>query len=375
MGLLGHALSRAAGVPLPQLMEQRIFEPLGMRSTGYGGAGEDATSLVAGHQLRDTVPHWTETEAIGGAGGLRSSAEDLLRYLDANIGPPQSDLERAMRAAHEPRRPEGAGDERIGLAWVTSTANGHTIVRPSGGTGGFRSELAFDPERGVGIVVLANSSAYNDNLGENLIAAGPPPSLPEVDVAAETLGSYPGSYQSANGLPLYIDVDGEGHLTGQAPSQTRFRLYATSDSTFYAKRVPFELTFNRSGDGEVEDLVLAVGANTNRFERVGDDVPRSDVIAGHDAGTITAEDIARYEGTYIVEIQGQPTELRVYGEDGRLMANLGNQTISRLLPRGDHEFVPAAGLQARVVFDVEDGRARTVTMIQNRQTVTGERRR
>jgi CubicO group peptidase (beta-lactamase class C family) len=375
MGLLGHALARAADTTLRGLMEERILEPLGMDMTGYALEGELAERMTRGHRDQDVVPMWYGTEASEGAGGLRSNAEDLLAYLSANVGRPETDLERAMRVAQEPRRPVGDGRQRIGLAWRTTNVNGRSIVMHGGGTGGFDTEVAFDPERHVGVVILTNSTDYGGNLGQDLIGGSLPPTLPEIALDPEALAPFAGEYESGGGLPLYVRLDENGYLTGQAQSQVRFRLYATSDSSFYAKRVPFIITFHTDEDGKVEDLVLAVNERTNRFARVGDELPPPAVAAGNASPPLSAEEIARYEGTYVLEIEGQTVEFGVFGQEDRLMGDVGGRGVIQLLPRGDHEFAASADPRLRILFTLEDGRAQTVTLHQPDDTVSGPRRR
>jgi CubicO group peptidase (beta-lactamase class C family) len=373
MGLLGHALARASNTTLQALMEERVLGPLGMDMTGFALEGELAEWVASGHRDQKVAPIWLGTEASEGAGGLRSSAEDLLSYLSANVGQADTDLERAMRVAQEPRRPVGDGPQRIGLAWRTTAVNGRRIVMHGGGTGGFDTEVAFDPERRVGVVILTNSTDFGDNLGQDLIGGRLPPTLPEIALDPEALAPFAGEYQSGGGLPLYVRLDENGYLTGQAQSQVRFRLFATSDSSFYAKRVPFIITFHTDEEGKVEDLVLAVNERTNRFARIGDDVPPSAVAAGNASPPLSAEEIARYEGTYAIEIEGETVEFRVYGEGDRLMGDVGGRGVIRLLPRSEHEFAVSADPRIRIIFTLEDGRAQSVTLHQPDGTVSGPR--
>ncbi len=373
MGLLGHALARAAETELPELMAERVLDPLGMNRTGYGRAGDSTPGLVRGHQLADTVPHWTTTEAIWGAGGLRSTAEDLLRFIATNVGPADTDLERAMREAHEPRRP-GRAEEQVGLAWVNLSVNDRRIVRHSGSSAGFRAQIAFDLERRVGAALLVNSGSYRESLALDLVSGRLPPSRPQVDPDPGVLANYPGVYETGGGLPLYVALDGDGHLTGQAPNQIRFRLYATSDSTFYAKRVPFTVEFVRNGSGQVEHLILGVGSNTNRFTRIAGDLPDPRAVAGNTVDPLPAQVVATYAGRYVVDVDGEEIELEVYGDDDRLMVNMAGRTITRLLPRAEHQFAPASDPGDRLEFVVEGERAAGVIVTRGGAIHHGERR-
>jgi serine-type D-Ala-D-Ala carboxypeptidase/endopeptidase len=93
MGLLGHILSIRAGIPYTQLVKHRILSVLGMDSTGIAMNSTAITlsdalksRLAKGHIDTKEVNLEFVPEAIQGAGALHSTANDLLKYLAANIG-------------------------------------------------------------------------------------------------------------------------------------------------------------------------------------------------------------------------------------------------------------------------------------------------
>jgi D-alanyl-D-alanine-carboxypeptidase/D-alanyl-D-alanine-endopeptidase len=104
-GLLGHALSRRAGIDYETLVETRICQPLGMKSTRIALSPELRTRLAAGHDV-DLMPaaNW-DFAVLAGTGALRSSANDLLTFLAANLGLTKSTLAEAMAAMLTVRRP------------------------------------------------------------------------------------------------------------------------------------------------------------------------------------------------------------------------------------------------------------------------------
>ncbi len=169
-GVLGEALARATGLPYGELVHQRVVSPLGLRDTRVEPDGSEA-SVAVGHTRRGKpVGDW-HLPALAGAGALRSSAADLLRFLRAHLDPDSTPLAVPVREVLEPRarisRPLA-----IGLGW-------HILDRPSGsrwwwhngGTGGFMSFVGIDPARGAGVVVLANSARSPDRIGHVLLDA------------------------------------------------------------------------------------------------------------------------------------------------------------------------------------------------------------
>jgi serine-type D-Ala-D-Ala carboxypeptidase/endopeptidase len=158
-GLLGHALARAAGVrDFPELVKIRILRPVGMRHSDFKRSRLKRW-LATGHNEKGTAVSYWDVAALTGAGGLNSTAADMLAYIDANTGPPIKPIERAMRLAHEPRV-EFVEDKRIGLGWQSSQQDGRTVVSHTGGSGGFSSAIAIDPQNGAGVIILTNSANF-----------------------------------------------------------------------------------------------------------------------------------------------------------------------------------------------------------------------
>ena len=170
VGLLGHVLSLRAGVGYGELVRSRICAPLGLADTGLE---VDAGRLAAGHNRRGRpTPHW-HLAALAGAGGLRSTARDLLGFLRLHADQPQTPLGVAARETHRPRIRVGRG--HIGLGWFIFPPGRrvpHQVLVHEGGTGGFRSFAGVVPEARVAVVVLSNQARGVGRLGLRLLASG-----------------------------------------------------------------------------------------------------------------------------------------------------------------------------------------------------------
>ena len=272
-GLLGHALARAAGVPLAELLRSRILEPLGMTTTGYGP---------------DVGP------ALQGGTGLWSSAADMVAFLAANAGPPETALERAMRTTHEVRTafdPEGEG---YGFSWRTYAQSRQPLLLTHGGRTPEGSALiTFAKERGIGTVLLASGSDFNDWAARDLLYFASA-SRPTVDVGSEVLRQYVGSYGSRSGRyraspnsgVIFIRLEDEGHLTYQPSGRIRTPLFAVSDSVFYMLRAPLTVRFDDAGGRMQMALVTdqrepESAGRVRTAWRVDTETPHPDVTAGN----------------------------------------------------------------------------------------------
>ena len=167
-GLLGHALALREGTDFETLIVERILEPLQMPDTAVELTPALRERLATGHdgQLRP-VANW-DLPVLAGAGALRSTVNDLLTFLEANLGLRESALHQAMELARMPQRSDPALDMDIALGWIIATEGDREFAWHNGATGGYASFISFDVEAGEGIVILSNSGLSVDNLAYRL---------------------------------------------------------------------------------------------------------------------------------------------------------------------------------------------------------------
>jgi D-alanyl-D-alanine-carboxypeptidase/D-alanyl-D-alanine-endopeptidase len=169
-GLLGQALAGAAGRPYEELVRERICRPLGMDDTQVVPSLAQAARLAVGHTRRGRPVPRFELPALAGAGALRSTAADLLRFLAANLDPAATPLAAPLEHSQRPRHRMGRGME-VGLGWLIARSPEPLgpLLWHNGGTSGFRSFVGALRDRGVAVVVLSNTARSVDRLGLRLL--------------------------------------------------------------------------------------------------------------------------------------------------------------------------------------------------------------
>jgi CubicO group peptidase (beta-lactamase class C family) len=278
-GLLGHILALRAGTDYESLFKARIAGPLNMASTVITLTPPLRARLAPGHdRLLKPAKNW-DLPTLAGAGALRSSANDMLTFLAAEIGYTQSPLAPAMNAMRLPRRPAGPGME-VALAWHVFTANGKTIFWHNGGTGGYRTYMGFDPEARTGVVVLMNavSLAGGDDIGRHLLNPNAPllpassPALvqpkphTEISLSPAIFDRYVGRYEFSPTAPLLITRDGDRFMA-QLGAQPAVQIFAESEKEFFYRAVDAQLTFETDANGKVVAVVLRQNGLTPRAVR------------------------------------------------------------------------------------------------------------
>ena len=152
-GLLAYTLThKLSGTSYGEMLRERIFGPLGMHHSSNGPDSRRA-ALVQGYTIEgDTAAYWHFTDAMAGGGGIVSTAEDLGLFLRAQFDTTQV----ALALSREPTV-QLEGPQAVGLGWqILSPEPGRTVYWHNGAVGGYRSFMAVDVGKKVGVVVLTN---------------------------------------------------------------------------------------------------------------------------------------------------------------------------------------------------------------------------
>ena len=266
-GLLGDLLARRAGTDYERLVKARVTGPLGMPSTTITLTPDERARLAVGHDssLRK-VENW-DLPSLAGAGALRSTANDLMTFLAAEMGLTPSPLGKAMALTLQVRRPTGAGPLEQALGWEVLHLPTGDIVQHGGGTGGYHTIVAFSPKRRVGVVILTNAEtpAGADDIALHVLAGAPvihlppPPPPPAerhaVTLEAKQLDALVGTYQLAPQVSVTVAREGE-LLYAQLTGQGRLEVFPESPTTVFWKVVDAQATFTLGPDGRATALTL-----------------------------------------------------------------------------------------------------------------------
>jgi D-alanyl-D-alanine-carboxypeptidase/D-alanyl-D-alanine-endopeptidase len=257
VGLLGHALSLKAGKSYEQMVRERVLSPLGMTSTGITVTPAMKAHASDGHDPAGGVEPWWDLPTFAGAGALRSNLDDMMKYLAAQITPPNTALGHAIELTHA-RCFTVSPNLGLGLNWHITAFQGDTMIWHNGGTAGFRTMIGWNPRTHVGAVLLGNSGQDNDDVVRHIVLGTPLVVMSkhtEVTLAPDALRQYVGHYELAPTFAL--DVTNENgamfvHPTGQAT----IPIYAEATDKFFFKVVDAQLEFSRDSAGAVNGVAL-----------------------------------------------------------------------------------------------------------------------
>ncbi len=298
-------------------MEQRIARPLGMSDTRITLTPAERARLARGHDAAgDTVSNWS-LPTFAGAGALRSTLHDMLRYLEANLRADSSTaLGRDMLEARMPLRATPVPATRIGLVWMVRETPGSHTVWHNGETGGYHAFIGFDPVRRLGVVMLANAGPGADDIGLHLLDPSfpmtpPPPPRAAITLTPTQLQPYVGRFAGPTGAIMDVTLKGE-QLYVQLRGQPAFPIYAESDGRFFLRVVDATLTFTRDTQARVASVVLHQGGRDVPWQRV----------AERTAVTLSPAQLQPYVGRYAmpdggtmsITLQGDQLYLQLTGQ-------------------------------------------------------------
>ncbi|CAG8873758.1 class C beta-lactamase [Pseudomonas fluorescens] len=192
LGLFGYLAAQSMGQPFDELMEKTLLPKLGLKHT-YVHVPQDQMALYAQGYNKDGKPVRVGPGALDSeAYGVKTSAADLLGYVDANMKPAslEKPLQQAIALTHSGYYT--VGDMTQGLGWemyrypialdrllegnsTPMAMEAHKVqwlnppqaqpqnvlINKTGSTGGFGAYVAYVPAKDIGIVILANKNYPN----------------------------------------------------------------------------------------------------------------------------------------------------------------------------------------------------------------------
>jgi CubicO group peptidase (beta-lactamase class C family) len=208
MTLLGYLLATKADSSYEALVKRDVCLPLGMNDTTVTLDRTQASRVAQAYRavlrygplvlaLRSNP--WFVGNDLGGAGALRSTATDMLKYLRANMHPEGQPIEHALRESHQELFREDE-QKTYGMNWIHSQSEklAQAMIWHNGGTGGFRSFIGFTEDSRFGVLVLSNSSEDVDDLAVELLHDLVKPPAPRKQAPNRTLSPLQAALPQTN---------------------------------------------------------------------------------------------------------------------------------------------------------------------------------
>ncbi|MGO7000185.1 class C beta-lactamase [Rhizobium leguminosarum] len=193
IGMLGYITAKSMNDGFVALMEGKLFPSLGLKSTFIDVPKSRMANYAQGYKRNGEPARMTPAILSSEAYGVKSTASDMIRFIDANMGLVElgDKLQQAINNTHRGYFDVGAMTQD--LIWEqysypatlttlldnNSSAMLKTIpvkqltpamepredvwINKTGSTNGFGAYVAFIPKERLGIVILANKNYPNED--------------------------------------------------------------------------------------------------------------------------------------------------------------------------------------------------------------------
>ncbi len=269
-GLLGHALALRAGRPYEELVVSRICAPLGLDDTRITLTPSMRQRLTPGHDPGfDPVPAWG-IPTLAGAGALRSTANDLLRFLDACQGRLDTSLDAAFASLLRVRRHTSSQIEDAAEGWFVLDTHTDELVWKDGTTGGYAGYIGYSARTRIAVVLLSNTRSWitTPQLGRHLLNTSfvPPALRHPIAIDPARLAAYAGRYSLTPQVVLTV-MPRDTFLMVQATGQEVTDVFPESETNFFAREIPDYVGFELAPDGSARALMLFSNGQLRRAVR------------------------------------------------------------------------------------------------------------
>lgn len=255
--VLSYIVTHIAGSDLEATARARLFGPLQMADAYVDHAPAGISALPGHRSTGEVTPAWHFAPELAGVGGVRATLDDLVHYAQGELGQGDEATVKILAATHpavDLGMPRPAGDPEMAMAWIRVPHNGDTVLAHDGGTGGFVSFVAFNPDADRAVVLLADTQLDNvgglNNLASHLldptVALEPPRTIatPPAALLAALAGHY-----SVAGIDLTVSA-ASGGLIATIDDGTVLTFQYDSHGDFFTHDLDAIVTPVTGSDGQ-----------------------------------------------------------------------------------------------------------------------------
>ncbi|HWH57086.1 MAG TPA: serine hydrolase domain-containing protein [Terriglobales bacterium] len=156
-------LERMYGKHYEDIVKEKIATPLQMTNTTISLSSSQEQRLMKGYDEKGNEIPYGQELALG-AGGLKSTVADLLKYAQWHM----DEADPVVKISHQPTFTYN--NYSVGLNWQMVNAGGYRRIWQEGDRPGFTSICMVIPELKIGIVILANEEDQKSSHALTLMA-------------------------------------------------------------------------------------------------------------------------------------------------------------------------------------------------------------
>jgi CubicO group peptidase (beta-lactamase class C family) len=376
VSVLGYLLATKAGKSYDQLLKERIAEPLKMTDCTVSLNEEQTKRLATPHSMYGVVtPPWTFAD-MPGAGGVRATMRDMMRFAKAQLDPPSGKLGEAIELAWKQQTAADSSGSAMGLGWMIA-GDGQTRWH-NGQVGGSHSAVFINRGLKCAVVVLCNTAVRNeiDQLATQVLlkAAGqdiePEPTVTadndtkKLPIDAKLRGRLAGRYQLTPNF-IFTVTDEDGHLMVGITNQATQEVFPDSPTLWSYHGIDAKLEFKLPKTGAATSLVLVQNGARQMARRMKGAAGEVKPAASDKSAEKLPID-ANLRGRLVGRYQLAPDFIfDVQDRDGHLMVGITNQATQEVFADSPTRW-SYRGVKATLEFKLpKSGAAKSLVLHQN----------
>lgn len=166
IALLGLVLERSTNKSYSELLNKYVIQEFDLQSTFIDVPDSKKELFAKGSKVGINVEYWDMNNVLAPTGGIRSTAEDLSKFLCKFLC---SDEYSSIRDSML-KNPITVNEETLYFSgWFASKMNGSDHFWVAGSTGGFSSFMAYSKSSNRCVIILSNSNVRLNELGLQLL--------------------------------------------------------------------------------------------------------------------------------------------------------------------------------------------------------------
>jgi CubicO group peptidase (beta-lactamase class C family) len=267
IALLGEALGQSSNTTYAAVLRDRLLAPLGMTSTWLPGETSDAP--VTGYDDAMMVVPPFSSGVFDPAGGMVSTAADLLSFADAYLGRGQADVVAALHNAATFSVSDPVSGRLLGLGWDLMKHEGRMLLTKDGSAAGYSAFIVIDIGNDRAVVVLSNGQgAVNDLALHMLDPRIPVRSLgPVIAIEPEQLEPLVGTYEGDGTGPVVFTRVADGLYLQFGDLPAPIRLFPESTTRFVAHAFDGVVKFHEPASASGPDVTAVIDGMESALDR------------------------------------------------------------------------------------------------------------
>jgi CubicO group peptidase (beta-lactamase class C family) len=260
--LAGYLAESVSGKPYADVIEQRLFQPLGMQRSTLRPTMAMTWPLAQGHEIKDGKPEVirpaADNAATWPAGSIFSSAQDLARFTiafmnDGKLDGKQVLSPKLIALMSTPHAHVPGSEYSYGYGLSLSTERGVKWVQHGGSRAGYGSMIRMAPSERFAVIIVANRTGASLPKLAKAIAEAMLPLEPEQHVL--TVMHSISADESRRYAAVYVN------------GNSRFVLRASSGALIVGLEEA-KTRFTQAGDGFLMEDAAGMKASLQRLELV-----------------------------------------------------------------------------------------------------------